>query len=91
MTGQPGRSRWIVWVLGLALIGAIGLPAAGATRAAGDRGNRVPVRLQLQWSEQSQFAGYLAAAALGDLAAEGIDVWGLDYRPRTVEIRPGGE
>ncbi len=45
----------------------------------------VPVRLQLQWVAQSQFAGYYAAVAQGFYAEEGLDVTILEG---AVEIVP---
>ncbi len=45
----------------------------------------VPVRLQLQWVAQSQFAGYYAAVAEGFYADEGLDVTILEG---AVEIVP---
>ena len=58
--------------------------ATGTTTAA----EMVPVRLQLQWFAQSQFAGYYAAKAEGYYADEGLDVsileGGVDIVPQTV-------
>ncbi len=45
----------------------------------------VPIRLQLQWVAQSQFAGYYAALAEGYYAEEGLDVTILEG---AVEIVP---
>jgi len=44
----------------------------------------VPIRLQLQWVAQSQFAGYYAAAAEGYYKAEGLDVTILEGAPEIV-------
>ncbi len=44
----------------------------------------VPVRLQLQWVAQSQFAGYYAALAEGYYEAEGLDVTILEGAPEIV-------
>lgn len=46
----------------------------GAEVAAPDDDELVPVRLQLQWFTQSQFAGYYAAVDLGFYEEEGLDV-----------------
>jgi len=46
--------------------------ASGGGTAAGD--GLTPVRLQLQWLTQAQFAGYYAAVAQGYYADEGLDV-----------------
>jgi NitT/TauT family transport system substrate-binding protein len=43
-----------------------------------------PVRLQLQWVAQSQFAGYYAALAEGYYADEGLDVTILEGAPEIV-------
>lgn len=45
----------------------------------------IPIRLQLQWVAQSQFAGYFAAVAQGFYADEGLDVTILEG---AVEIVP---
>lgn len=45
----------------------------------------IPIRLQLQWFPQAQFAGYFAALAKGYYAEEGFDVTIL---PGAVEIVP---
>ncbi|MCE7982100.1 MAG: ABC transporter substrate-binding protein [Caldilinea sp. CFX5] len=66
-------------------------PAGGesaATPAAGEEpatAELTPVRLQLQWVTQSQFAGYYAALAQGFYADEGLDVTILEG---AVEIVP---
>jgi NitT/TauT family transport system substrate-binding protein len=62
--------------IGLALGAA--LAALGTERAAAV--DKTPVRLQLKWVTQAQFAGYYAAKAKGFYDAEGLDV----------TIRPGG-
>lgn len=48
-------------------------------------GELIPIRLQLQWFPQAQFAGYYAALAEGYYADEGFDVTIL---PGAVEIVP---
>jgi NitT/TauT family transport system substrate-binding protein len=45
----------------------------------------IPIRLQLQWFPQAQFAGYFAAKDLGFYAEEGLDV---SILPGAVEIVP---
>jgi len=57
-------------------------PAAGEEVASADL---IPVRLQLQWVTQSQFAGYYAALAQGYYADEGLDLTILEG---AVEIVP---
>ena len=66
-------------------------PATAAPATAGPpRSDRrlTPVRLQLQWVTQSQFAGYFAAVDQGFYADEGLDVeilqGAVDIVPQTV-------
>ena len=63
--------------------------AAGAAGAA-----MTPVRLQLQWTPQAQFAGYFAAAKQGYYTAEGLDVTmvpgGPDVIPQAVGSTANG-
>jgi NitT/TauT family transport system substrate-binding protein len=64
--------------------------AAGAPPSSGGSGGSggTPVKLQLQWVTQGQFAGYFAALDQGYYAAEGLDVQilegGSDIVPQTV-------
>ncbi|MDL2336103.1 MAG: ABC transporter substrate-binding protein, partial [Chloroflexota bacterium] len=62
-------------------------PAPTAT-AAPTPGQLTPVKLQLQWVTQSQFAGYFAAVDQGFYADEGLDVTilqgAVDIVPQTV-------
>jgi NitT/TauT family transport system substrate-binding protein len=55
----------------------------------------VPVKLQLQWFPQSQFAGYFAAVDQGFYKAQGLDVkilaGGIDIVPATVVAGGGAE
>lgn len=51
---------------------SMSLLALTATAVADD--SLVPVRLQLQWTTQAQFAGYYAAREMGFYAEEGLDV-----------------
>ena len=69
-----------------------GEPAAAATEAPAEAaaetaatGELTPVRLQLQWVTQSQFAGYYAALDQGFYEEEGLDVTILEG---AVEIVP---
>ncbi|MBC8098146.1 MAG: ABC transporter substrate-binding protein [Armatimonadetes bacterium] len=68
-----------VWVLCALLIAAFSVAVVSAQTAL------TPVRLQLQWVAQSQFAGYFAAKDLGFYEAEGLDVTILEG---AVEIVP---
>jgi NitT/TauT family transport system substrate-binding protein len=65
----------------LLLVSIIGVLSMGSVAAQ----DLVPIRLQLQWVAQSQFAGYYAAVAEGYYAEEGLDVTILEG---AVEIVP---
>jgi NitT/TauT family transport system substrate-binding protein len=62
-----------------------GEQAAAPTEASAEAGEMIPVRLQLQWVTQSQFAGYYAALDQGYYQEEGLDVTILEG---AVEIVP---
>jgi NitT/TauT family transport system substrate-binding protein len=77
-------------------------PAGGAdtTAAAGEEtevttGELIPVRLQLQWVTQAQFAGYFAAIDQGYYTDAGLDVeileGGVDIVPQTVLAQGGAD
>jgi NitT/TauT family transport system substrate-binding protein len=77
-------------------------PAGGAdtTAAAGGEtdvttGELIPVRLQLQWVTQAQFAGYFAAIDQGYYADAGLDVeileGAVDIVPQTVLAQGGAD
>ncbi len=51
----------------------------------GGGGDKIAVRLQLQWFPQAQFAGYFAAAAKGYYTDEGLD---LTIVPGSADIAP---
>ncbi|HNJ97834.1 MAG TPA: ABC transporter substrate-binding protein [Ilumatobacteraceae bacterium] len=61
---------------------------SGDTTAAGDCEDVTPVKLQLQWVTQAQFAGYYAAVDKGFYAAQCLDVTilegAVDIVPQTV-------
>jgi NitT/TauT family transport system substrate-binding protein len=60
---------------------------SGDEQGSGETGDLTPVKLQLQWFAQAQFAGYYAAAAEGYYEEEGLDVeiveGGVDIVPQT--------
>ena len=58
---------------------------AGASTAPSAPAELIPIRLQLQWFPQAQFAGYFAALDQGYYAEEGFDV---SILPGAVEIVP---
>ena len=71
----------------LALTGcAPGQSTAGST-ASGSAGALTPVKIQLQWYKQAQFAGYIEAVQQGYFKDEGLDVTlvdgGSDIVPQT--------
>jgi NitT/TauT family transport system substrate-binding protein len=65
---------------GLALAAALALTACSGSGGGtgetdgGGEGDLTPVKLQLQWLPQGQFAGYFAAQELGYFEEEGLDV-----------------
>jgi NitT/TauT family transport system substrate-binding protein len=97
-----GFTRWLLMLAVLALVaaacsssddGGATETTAGATEttaAGGDVGTQelIPVKLQLQWFTQAQFAGYFAALDQGFYADAGLDVeileGGVDIVPATV-------
>ena len=60
-------------------------PSAATSEAPSAPAELKPIRLQLQWFPQAQFAGYFAAKDKGYYAEEGLDV---DILPGAVEIVP---
>ena len=80
--------KWLLAALTLALIFVLaacgGAPEEPADDGAGDE-ELTPVRLQLQWVAQSQFAGYYAAQAQGFYEDEGLELTILEG---AVEIVP---
>jgi NitT/TauT family transport system substrate-binding protein len=69
-----------------ALIAAAAVVLAGCTAApGGTAAAKTPIKLQLQWFPQAQFAGYFAALDKGYYAEEGLDVTIL---PGAVDIVP---
>ncbi|HET8778426.1 MAG TPA: ABC transporter substrate-binding protein [Agromyces sp.] len=73
--------RRVATIGGLALAAALALTAcsagggSGETDGGGGDGTELtPVKLQLQWLPQGQFAGYFAAQELGYFEEEGLDV-----------------
>ena len=102
-----GTRRWLVGLAVLAMVAA----ACGGDDGAGDDGagddgaggtedttapvELTPVRLQLQWFAQAQFAGYYAAVAEGFYEEEGLDVTilegAVDIVPQQVVATGGAE
>ncbi|GAA4964010.1 ABC transporter substrate-binding protein [Kineococcus glutinatus] len=89
---SPAVSRRLV-LTGALGAGALALSGCGsadetAAAPAAGAGGLTPVRLQLQWVTQGQFAGYFAAVEQGYYRDEGLDVQilegGTDIVPQTV-------
>jgi NitT/TauT family transport system substrate-binding protein len=74
--------------------GAATTAAGGATTSAAS-GELTPVKLQLQWVTQAQFAGYYAAVEKGFYEKYGLDVeileGGVDIVPQTVLAQGGAD
>jgi NitT/TauT family transport system substrate-binding protein len=70
------------------LLAACGTADTPTSPAPGGSGSLTPVKLQLQWFFQSQFAGYIAAADQGFYKEQGLDVQllegAVDIVPQTV-------
>jgi NitT/TauT family transport system substrate-binding protein len=73
----------------VAIVAACGTADTPSTPAPGASGGALtPVKLQLQWFYQAQFAGYIAAVDQGFYKEQGLDVklleGGVDIVPQTV-------
>ena len=70
------------------LLSACGTADTPKTATPGASGALTPIKLQLQWFYQAQFAGYLAAVDQGFYKEQGLDVQllegGVDIVPQTV-------
>jgi NitT/TauT family transport system substrate-binding protein len=77
-TPKPMRSGAVAAVIAVVL--ALALAACGSSddkkgsASTGSSGSLTPVKLQLQWYAQAQFAGYYAAVDQGYYKDEGLDV-----------------
>jgi len=85
------KKSWVLKSLGVfAVFGLIAAACGGGDDSPADRTFEevTPVKLQLQWVPQSQFAGYFAADSLGYYADVGLDVeiieGGVDIVPAVV-------
>ncbi len=76
--------RKVLHIASLMIVAAILLAACGGPATTEAPAAMVPVRLQLQWVAQSQFAGYYAAVAEGYYKEEGLDVTILEGAPDIV-------
>jgi NitT/TauT family transport system substrate-binding protein len=87
--GSFSRRRLVAGFLSCAVLAGCGTADnAGTGSGSTPAGGKTPVRLQLQWFVQAQFAGYLAAVDKGFYAEQGLDVQviegGVDIVPQTV-------
>ncbi len=74
--------RWLA-------LAVFSVAAAACTPSAQPSAALTPVRLQLQWVPQAQFAGEIAARELGYYEAEGLQVTFLDGGPNVANITVG--
>ncbi len=80
-------SRWLIVIAVFAMVAAA---CSSTSEDGGDAGTQelTPVKLQLQWFTQAQFAGYFAALEKGFYRDVGLDVQilegGVDIVPATV-------
>ena len=92
MRPTPNRRKQGALVAVLALVLAAVLAACGSSNDNGGDGGSsgssklTPVKLQLQWVAQAQFAGYYAAVAQGFYKDEGLDVQIVEGGPDIVPI-----
>lgn len=90
MRPTPNRRRQGALVAAIALALAAVLAACGSSNdtSKGSSGSTklTPVKLQLQWVAQAQFAGYYAAVAQGFYKKEGLDVQIVEGGPDIVPI-----
>lgn len=104
MEEAMGKKKWLMLLAVVAmLVAACGDGASDdgdgtdTTTADGteEPADLTPVRLQLQWFAQAQFAGYYAAVAEGFYAEEGLDVTilegAVDIVPQQVVATGGAE
>ncbi len=84
---KKGLARWLVILAVFALVAAA---CSSSDDSGGEAGSQelIPVKLQLQWFTQAQFAGYFAALDQGFYRDAGLDVeileGGVDIVPATV-------
>src|SRR5262245_58425425 len=85
---RSGRRRGLL-ALALLAFAAVAVGACGTSGAPAAAGAQTKVTLQLQWVPQAQFAGEIAAKALGYYDAEGLDITFLDGGPNVANITVG--
>jgi NitT/TauT family transport system substrate-binding protein len=87
-TSNRRRRGAIVAVLALVLAAALAACGSSNDESGSSSGSKklTPVKLQLQWVAQAQFAGYYAAVAKGYYKDEGLDVQIVEGGPDIVPI-----
>ncbi|MEX1043927.1 MAG: ABC transporter substrate-binding protein, partial [Acidimicrobiia bacterium] len=96
------KRKWLVLLAVLAMTVAacgdgddVAEPDAGDTDTTEAPAELTPVKVQLQWFAQAQFAGYYAAVAEGFYEEEGLDVTilegAVDIVPQQVVATGGAE
>src|SRR5262245_121834 len=84
--GRPSRRRrGMRTKRAFALLAGVVVLLAACSSSGGSAAAKTPIKLQLQWFPQAQFAGYFAALDKGYYADEGLDVTIL---PGAVDIVP---
>ncbi|GLW31555.1 nitrate ABC transporter substrate-binding protein [Actinoplanes regularis] len=82
------RNRIIAAIAAASVLVLTACGTADTPTATAPTGALLPVKLQLQWFYQAQFAGYIAAVDQGFYRAQGLDVTllegGVDIVPQTV-------
>jgi len=82
------RYRIFTTMVAALLLAACGTADQAKTAPAASGGALTPIKLQLQWFYQAQFAGYIAAVDQGFYKEQGLDVQllegGVDIVPQTV-------
>jgi NitT/TauT family transport system substrate-binding protein len=81
---HPSRRRTVGGILAIAATAALALTGCAPGQstsggaASGSSGALTPVKIQLQWYKQAQFAGYIEAVKQGYFKDEGLDVTLVD-------------
>lgn len=82
------KNRMARWLVVIAVFAMVAAACSSDDSGDGDGGELTPVKLQMQWFTQAQFAGYYAALAQGFYEDVGLDVeileGGVDIVPATV-------
>jgi diguanylate cyclase (GGDEF)-like protein len=82
----PRLTPWFMVLTAVAVTSALLLVAPAVRAATGLSGKPVPMRLQLKWHHQFQFAGYYAALEKGFYREAGFDVTIIPASPGTDSV-----